>query len=120
MNEQDDYNNILKQIKNIQKQLEIIEKFIKNCIIINKHFIENNIKLLYIMPYHTKEKKTIKKKVVKKTKKISNGLTEKQNEKLKEHKKHHTAKHMTIMKRMMKKGASFTKAHNIAKKMVGK
>ena len=39
----DDYNNILKQIKKIKKQLEIVEEFIKNCIIINKHIIKKNI-----------------------------------------------------------------------------
>ncbi len=116
MIEQDDYKNILKQIKKIEKQFEIIEQFVKNCITINKYFIENKISMFIQMPYHTKEKKTIKKK----TKKGSNGLTEKQKEKLKEHKKHHTTKHITIMKRMMKKGTSFSKAHNIAKKMVGK
>ena len=76
------------------------------------------------MPYHTKEKramnkKVMKKKVVKKTKN-SNGLTQKQKDKLKEHKKHHTAKHMSIMRKMMKGGVSFTKAHNVAKKIVGK
>jgi len=43
MNEQDDNNNILKQIKNIQKQLDIVEQFIKNCIIINKHIIKKKI-----------------------------------------------------------------------------
>ncbi len=59
----------------------------------------------------------MKKKVVKKK---SKGLTQKQKDKLKEHSKHHTSKHMTIMKKMMKGGATFTKAHNLAKKMVGK
>jgi len=59
----------------------------------------------------------MKKKVVKKK---SKGLTQKQKDKLKEHSKHHTSKHMTIMKRMMKGGNSFTVAHNAAKKMVGK
>ena len=41
-------------------------------------------------------------------------------QRLKEHSKHHTTKHITIMKKMMKGGVSFTKAHNVAKKMVGK
>ena len=45
---------------------------------------------------------------------------QKQKDKLKEHSKHHTTEHMTIMKKMMKGGVSFTKAHNLAKKMVGK
>ncbi len=74
------------------------------------------------MPYHTKEKKGMakpkKKVVIKKGKKM--GMSQNQKDKLKEHSKTHSAKHMAIMKKMMKGGASFTKAHNAAKKMVGK
>jgi len=44
-------------------------------------------------------------------------LTIKQLDKLKEHKKHHTKKHMNEMIKLMKKGISFTKAHNEVKKM---
>jgi len=74
------------------------------------------------MPYHTKEKKGMakpkKKVVIKKGKKM--GMSQNQKDKLKEHSKHHSTKHMSMMKKMMKGGASFTKAHNAAKKMVGK
>ena len=42
------------------------------------------------------------------------------NDKLKEHSKHHSKKHMTMMKKDIKGGMNFTKAHNKAKKMVGK
>lgn len=38
-------------------------------------------------------------------------------EKMKEHSKHHTPKHMREMRKLMKKGHSFTKAHNEVKKM---
>jgi len=41
-------------------------------------------------------------------------------EKLKEHSKHHSKKHMAMMRKDIKDGMSFTKAHNRAKKMVGK
>lgn len=57
------------------------------------------------MTYH-------KNSVIRKKKK-----TDKLKEKLKEHSKHHSAKHMKIMKQNMKKGFSFTKSHNIAKKL---
>jgi len=49
-----------------------------------------------------------------------NKLTEKQEMKLKEHSKHHSAKHIREMKKMMKDGMSFTKAHNEVKKMEAK
>jgi len=42
------------------------------------------------------------------------------NDKLKEHSKHHSKKHMAMMRKDIKAGMSFTKAHNKAKKMVGK
>ena len=42
------------------------------------------------------------------------------NDKLKEHSKHHSKKHMSMMRKDIKAGMSFTKAHNKAKKMVGK
>jgi len=41
-------------------------------------------------------------------------------DKLKEHAKHHSKKHMDMMRKDIKDGMSFTKAHNRAKKMVGK
>ena len=39
---------------------------------------------------------------------------------LKEASKNHTKKHIDMMKKDMKNGMSFTKAHNKAKKLVGK
>ena len=84
------------------------------------------------MPYHSdnkdkKKKKPMKKKPMKKKPvrkkpvlKVRKGMTQNQRDKLKEHAKHHTSQHMAIMIKEMKAGASFTKAHNKAKKMVGK
>lgn len=39
---------------------------------------------------------------------------------LKKHKVHHTAKHMKQMKKDMKKGSTFKKAHTKAMKKVGR
>ena len=61
-----------------------------------------------------------KAKKVKKVKKTKKQLTTMQKEKLKVHSKHHTKKHIKMMENMMKGGTSFTKAHNVAKKVVGK
>lgn len=47
-------------------------------------------------------------------------LTPAQKNKLKEHAKHHTKKHMTLMRAHMKSGKSFTQAHKIAMRSVGK
>jgi hypothetical protein len=57
----------------------------------------------------TKKKKTAAKK-----------LTQRQQNTLAKHKKHHTAKHMAFMRKSMRAGASFTKAHKDAMKKVGK
>ncbi len=62
--------------------------------------------MYYSKPKTTKKKTTKKKSTM--------------NDKLKEHAKHHTAKHMRMMRKDIKGGMSFTKAHNKAKKMVGK
>jgi hypothetical protein len=51
---------------------------------------------------------------------VKGKLTEAQMKKLKEHSKNHTSKHMAMMRKDMKAGMSFTKAHNKAKKLVGK
>jgi hypothetical protein len=74
------------------------------------------------MPYHgnVKAKMSNPKKPKIKKKPVKKGMTQNQKDKLKEHSKHHTAKHMAIMRKEMKAGSSFTKAHNKAKKMVGK
>jgi hypothetical protein len=63
----------------------------------------------------TKKKK---KKPMKKTKK--RDLTNKQKEKLKLHAANHTKRHITLMKKMMKEGKSFSAAHKAAIKEIGK
>lgn len=57
------------------------------------------------MPIHHKKKKT---------------LTKNQKDTLAKHKAHHTAKHMALMRKKMKEGHSFKKAHTIALRQVGK
>tara|TARA_R100000781_G_scaffold48042_1_gene32146 strand:- start:1238 stop:1399 length:162 start_codon:yes stop_codon:yes gene_type:complete len=47
-------------------------------------------------------------------------LTERQKNTLKKHSVHHTAKHMTMMRKLMKGGSTFTAAHKEAMKKVGK
>ncbi len=47
-------------------------------------------------------------------------LTKRQIDALAKHKKHHTARHMAFMRKSMKAGASFTKAHKDAMKKVGR
>lgn len=78
-----------------------------------------NFSLLCIMYYSkpktTKPKTTKKKTANKKPSKKKPNM----NDKLKEHAKHHSAKHIRMMKKDIKAGMSFTKAHNKAKKMVG-
>lgn len=49
----------------------------------------------------------------------NNTLSAKQKEQLQKHKEHHTAKHMTMMRKLMREGMSFTKAHNKTMKEVG-
>ena len=60
------------------------------------------------MPYHS----------TKKMKAPKGDLTARQKEMLK--KKGHTTKHINEMKSSMKKGKSFTEAHKLAMKKVGK
>jgi|TARA_R110000803_G_scaffold210436_1_gene282197 hypothetical protein len=47
-------------------------------------------------------------------------MTPKQKDLLKKHSVHHTAKHMSTMKKEMSNGKTFTAAHKIAMKKVGK
>ena len=47
-------------------------------------------------------------------------LTKRQIDTLKKHKKHHSKKHINEMKAAMKKGKTFTQAHKVAMKKVGK
>jgi len=56
----------------------------------------------------------------KKKKAVTKKLTKRQTDALARHKKHHTAKHMAFMRKSMRAGASFTKAHKDAMKEVGK
>jgi len=79
------------------------------------------------MPYHSdnkdkKKKKKKKKKPVRKKPvlKVRKGITQKERDKLKEHAKHFSSKHLAIMIKEMKVGASFSKSHAKAMKMVGK
>lgn len=48
------------------------------------------------------------------------ALTERQEAAMKRHAEHHTEKHMKEMRRLMEEGKSFSEAHKIAMKMVGK
>jgi len=41
-------------------------------------------------------------------------------EKLKEHAKHHTKKHMEMMRKLIKEGKTFSQAHTIVMKKIGK
>ncbi len=50
----------------------------------------------------------------------SNDLTDEQIAKLSKHKFAHTAKHISMMRKLMKEGMSFTAAHNKTMKEVGK
>tara|TARA_B100001094_G_scaffold279729_1_gene290061 strand:+ start:1052 stop:1198 length:147 start_codon:yes stop_codon:yes gene_type:complete len=47
-------------------------------------------------------------------------LSKRQTNALKKHKVHHTNKHMAEMKKLMNKGKTFTEAHKMAMKKVGK
>ena len=47
-------------------------------------------------------------------------LTARQKATMKKHGKHHTAKHMAAMKKSMLGGKTFTQAHKIVQKKVGK
>ena len=47
-------------------------------------------------------------------------LTKRQKDTLKKHYVHNSAKHMTMMRKLMKGGETFTAAHKKAQKKVGK
>ena len=53
-------------------------------------------------------------------KNIIKGLKPRQKKTMRSHAKHHSLKHMRSMARSMKKGATFTSAHNKAMRLVGK
>tara|TARA_Y100001938_G_scaffold74576_1_gene103376 strand:- start:399 stop:551 length:153 start_codon:yes stop_codon:yes gene_type:complete len=48
------------------------------------------------------------------------SLTDRQKETLKNHKKHHSERHMRMMRKLMRDGKTFTQAHKVAQKEVGK
>lgn len=48
------------------------------------------------------------------------ALTKRQQTALKRHGVHHTAKHMTSMRSLMRGGKTFTEAHRMAMRKVGK
>ena len=48
------------------------------------------------------------------------ALTDRQKETMKKHSVHHTKQHMASMKKSMLDGKTFTQAHKIAMKKVGK
>jgi len=56
----------------------------------------------------------------KKVEKSMGDLTDEQIAKLSRHKFSHTAKHISMMRKLMKEGMSFTAAHNKTMKDVGK
>tara|TARA_R100001594_G_scaffold36783_1_gene66621 strand:- start:144 stop:320 length:177 start_codon:yes stop_codon:yes gene_type:complete len=47
-------------------------------------------------------------------------LKKRQEEAMKKHSKHHSKKHMDLMKQLMRDGKTFTEAHKLAIKKVGK
>tara|TARA_Y100001937_G_scaffold53497_1_gene73760 strand:- start:4521 stop:4679 length:159 start_codon:yes stop_codon:yes gene_type:complete len=47
-------------------------------------------------------------------------LTPRQKKTMKKHSEHHTPRHMSMMRKLMIKGSSFTEAHRKAMKKVGK
>tara|TARA_R110002072_G_scaffold19651_1_gene72602 strand:- start:1733 stop:1891 length:159 start_codon:yes stop_codon:yes gene_type:complete len=48
------------------------------------------------------------------------NLTKRQKETLKKHSQHHGSRHMSAMRTAMKNGSTFSAAHKIAMKKVGK
>ena len=48
------------------------------------------------------------------------ALTKRQKKTISKHAKHHTIKHMSLMRKLMNEGKTFTQAHNEAKKKAGK
>jgi len=51
---------------------------------------------------------------------LSSKLSPQQTKAMKKHSVHHSAKHMSKMSAAMKQGSSFSKAHKLAMKEVGK
>jgi hypothetical protein len=55
-----------------------------------------------------------------KDKKVAKPISKLQQEKLDEHAEHHTKEHMRLMKKAMRQGMTFAKAHQAAMKKHGK
>ena len=47
-------------------------------------------------------------------------LTKRQSLSIKRHRKHHTKKHIDMMTELMSQGKTFTQAHNLTMKKIGK
>ena len=47
-------------------------------------------------------------------------LKKRQEDAMKRHSKHHSKKHMDLMRKLMEEGKTFTEAHKLAMKKVGK
>jgi len=52
-------------------------------------------------------------------KSVDESLSKRQKKTLGKHSKHHTKKHMSLMKRLMKSGTTFSAAHKKAQQQVG-
>lgn len=72
------------------------------------------------MPYHSSAPPPKPKPKGKSAPRKPKALTDTQKKQLKEAEKTHTKKHIDLMKKLMKGGMSFSKAHNEALKKVGK
>jgi|TARA_R100000231_G_scaffold138312_2_gene116388 hypothetical protein len=53
-------------------------------------------------------------------KNIVKDLKPRQKKTMNSHARHHSLKHMRLMARLMKKGATFSRAHTVAMRRVGK
>jgi repressor of nif and glnA expression len=51
---------------------------------------------------------------------VAKKLTKRQTNTLRRHARHHTKKHMKFMRAQMRKGKTFTQAHRLAMKKVGR
>ena len=52
-------------------------------------------------------------------KSVGDALSKKQKKTLEKHSNHHTKKHMSLMKRLMKGGTTFSASHKKAQQQVG-
>ena len=67
-----------------------------------------------------KEENKASRGMIEKKKKKKDTLTDRQKKTMQRHAEHHTKKHMTEMRKLMLKGKTFTQAHKIAMKKVGR